>query len=243
MEQINRYPNSSEYSGVLSQLGEFRLIVGVKGTRFEVQRQRGRNWVCLTHGKTLPSCLRNLSENQYPGAAAAAYELPGLDDLPDNPGDVFRPWADYEHESEQAAFFAEIGAHDHPAIIWQHNYVRALAPWGRSSVYRLQRLSHVKGWTDVQTSETVRGLLGAVSATCKTRPMGQPVVKSAEMLVALNALANVVESSAPPWGAPPRLTRLERAMSGRGRIKARPSRPGDPAPAPRASEARKSGNG
>lgn len=243
MEQINRYPNSSEYSGVLSQSGEFRLIVGVKGTRFEVQRQWGRNWVCLTHGKTLPACLRNLSESDYPGASAAAYEMPGLDDLPDNPGDVIRPWADYEQESEQAAFQAEIGADVHAATIWQHKDVRALAPWGRSAEYRLQKRTKVKGWTDVTTAASVRGLLGAVSITGEKRPFGQPVVKSAEIFVALNALANVLASRDGSRLDPERVTSVQRGGKPRLGAGARPARSGKPAPSARGSEARKSGNG
>lgn len=243
MEQINRFPNSSQYSGVLSQLGEFRLIVGVKGTRFEVQRERGASWVCLTHGRTLPACLRNLSESDYPGASAAAYELPGLDDVPDNPGDVIRPWADHEQESEETAITAEIGADEHAAIIWQHKDVRALAPWGRSSVYRLQKRTKVKGWSDVTTAASVRGLLGAVSITGEKRPTGQPVVKSAEMVVALNALANVLEMREGAGFRSVRRTSIDRRSKRLPVSGARPVLTDNPANRARASEARKSGNG
>lgn len=183
-------PVMADYVGVLSQSGGWRVAISQAGTRYLLQQERQNGfWWLKSWALDRDTLLRRLP---------AGVALEGLQDLPALPQDFYRPWADYEAETDAKRAQAELLAEYDRATVCQDRNARLVAPLSEGQPFRLQRRTKARGWRDVETDHDPALLLSAVVPSRAPRPDGRPVIRSDKLAEALRSIARPAQRSGPP---------------------------------------------
>lgn len=186
----NHNPVNADYIGVLSRSGPWRVAISQAGTRYLLQQERRNGfWWLKSWALDRDTLLRRLP---------VGVALEGLQDLPALPQDFYRPWADYEAETDAKRAQAELQAEYDRATICQDRNARLVAPLSEGQPFRLQRRTKARGWREVASDHDPALLASAVVPSRAPRPDGRPVIRSDKLADALRSIARPVQRSGPP---------------------------------------------